>query len=67
MADTITLTGTLLPSFTGGRFNLDEVREMTRRSAELHAAFGWQHEGLVDKGRFTVGGYFGSEARNSLA
>ncbi|QNI03592.1 phage late control D family protein [Halomonas sp. SH5A2] len=24
------------------------------RGAELHVAFGWQHEGLVDKGRFTV-------------
>ncbi len=27
-ADTITLSGTLLPTFTGGRFSLDEIREM---------------------------------------
>lgn len=27
-ADTITLTGALLPSFTGGRLSLDELREM---------------------------------------
>lgn len=27
-ADTITLTGTLLPEFTGGRVDLDEIRDM---------------------------------------
>ncbi|SPJ33441.1 hypothetical protein KSP9073_01450 [Kushneria phyllosphaerae] len=27
-ADTITLSGTLLPEFTGGRLDLDEIREM---------------------------------------
>lgn len=27
-ADTITLTGTLLPEFTGGRLDLDEIRDM---------------------------------------
>lgn len=26
--DTINLSGTLLPTFTGGRFSLDEIREM---------------------------------------
>ncbi|WP_445620649.1 phage tail protein [Kushneria sp. Sum13] len=26
--DTITLSGTLLPEFTGGRLNLDEIRDM---------------------------------------
>ncbi|QNI03591.1 phage tail protein [Halomonas sp. SH5A2] len=30
-AVTITLTGTLLPSFTRGRFSLDEVREMANQ------------------------------------
>lgn len=30
-ADTITLTGTLLPEFTGGRVDLDEIRDMADR------------------------------------
>lgn len=29
--DSITLTGILLPSFTGGRFNLDQIREMANQ------------------------------------
>lgn len=29
--DTITLTGTLLPEFTGGRLSLDELRDMADR------------------------------------
>ncbi|GGW45144.1 tail assembly protein [Vreelandella hamiltonii] len=29
--DTINLSGTLLPTFTGGRFSLDEIREMANQ------------------------------------
>lgn len=39
--DTITITGTLLPQFTGGQQNLDQLRQMTDQGAAWPLIEGW--------------------------